>query len=413
MTQHLTTERVSRPRFRTTMGLRTGQLAIAVVGIAAVIVAQGLLGGTALLGARALLVLCTASALVLSPEGRGIDRWAGAGVRFTAGSIGRTLRPSRGQVEPWSTSLEPGGLCVVATGEVTCVVLQVSSADAVLKDPETQRRRLEVLAAAIGLVGDDHHGGIGVRLLGLRHQPEPMTTPTLATAAWLEATTATSASLLVLDQAAGRNDEGGRGRLLDVARSVSTTLAEGGYHVAAPSNDVLADLEARDQRAMGGSEAWGEVRSAQQCWRTGWIRRWPEQGIDLGMLGPLLLSALELRVCLSICIPRERDAQRSVERRQVAALADHQMVASTGFRVSARRRRASEELDHLEAALVSGGGLAQLRGFITVAARDHEGLARSWAELNHLASRIGLEVEACVGDQRQALRATSVLGARR
>jgi len=157
--------------------------------------------------------------------------------------------------------------------------------------------------------------------------------------------------------------------------------------------------------------SWGEYRTDSAWHATYWISQWPRIDVAASFLSPLLMATNVLRsvaVCMEPVAPST--ALRKIEAARTTDIADEVTRRRTGFITTARKRSAQEATARREQELADGHAELRFAGFVTVSARDPEGLERACAEVEHAAGLARLELQRLYGQQPTAFTYTLPLG---
>ncbi|MHB8330242.1 MAG: SCO6880 family protein [Acidimicrobiales bacterium] len=155
---------------------------------------------------------------------------------------------------------------------------------------------------------------------------------------------------------------------------------------------------------------WGRAHVDGTWHATYWIAEWPRHDVGPDFLGPLLLSAVRRTVSVVMEPMGAIEAARRVEQARTADIADAELRRRGGFLATARRRREEEVLARREVELADGHAQYRFAGYVTVSARDPESLEDACGRTEQAASRSGLELRRCYGDQARAFTCTLPLG---
>jgi hypothetical protein len=228
-------------------------------------------------------------------------------------------------------------------------------------------------------------------------------------------------------KSAGGGDAGACAVVLREVARLRRRLADASVHVGAVlTPDALATVVrgAHDRgvprsRAahdpwpwpMGMAAEWGRVRADGTWHVTYWVAEWPRTDTGPDFLGPLLLLS-DIRRTMSVVMDPlgPIEASRKVEQARTADIADAELRRRGGFLATARRRREEELLERREVELADGHAQYRFSGYVTVSAADPENLDEACGRVEQAASRAGLELRRCYGDQANAFMCTLPLG---
>ena len=225
----------------------------------------------------------------------------------------------------------------------------------------------------------------------------------------------------------GRGDEGAAKLLVRELETLAQRLVAGDVQVvgALPPRMVArairdaydpygrtgrARLGATDPSLAGSSpenawptaadESWGEYRSDSAYHATYWISQWPRLDVGAAFLSPLLMQTNVLRTVAVTMEPVAPSvALRKVEAARTTDIADEETRRRTGFVTTARKRLQQESTARREQELADGHAEFRFAGFVTVSARDPEGLERACAEVEHAAQQARLDLQRLYGQQ--------------
>jgi len=157
--------------------------------------------------------------------------------------------------------------------------------------------------------------------------------------------------------------------------------------------------------------SWSTYRTDSAVHATYWIAQWPRIDVGATFLAPLLMQTNVLRsvgVCMEPIAPSV--AIRRVEAARTTDIADEQTRARAGFLTTARRRLMQDSTIRREQELADGHAELRFAGFVTVSARDDDGLERACAEVEHAAQQARLELQRMYGQQPEAFCFTLPIG---
>jgi hypothetical protein len=154
-------------------------------------------------------------------------------------------------------------------------------------------------------------------------------------------------------------------------------------------------------------ESWAEYRSDSAYHATYWISQWPRLDVGATFLSPLLMQTNVLRTVAVTLEPVAPSlAMRKAEAARTTDMADDETRRRTGFVTTARKRLQQESTARREQELADGHAEFRFAGFVTVSARDFEGLERACAEVEHAAQQARLDVQRLYGQQEAAFTFT-------
>ena len=158
---------------------------------------------------------------------------------------------------------------------------------------------------------------------------------------------------------------------------------------------------------MGLVAEWSRVRVDGTWHATYWVAEWPRTDTGPDFLGPLLLLS-DVRRTMSVVMEPlgPIEASRKVEQARTADIADAELRRRGGFLATARRRREEELLVRREVELADGHAQYRFSGYVTVSAADPDLLEEACGRVEQAASRAGLELRRCYGDQANAFMCT-------
>jgi hypothetical protein len=162
---------------------------------------------------------------------------------------------------------------------------------------------------------------------------------------------------------------------------------------------------------MGTAAEWSRLRVDGTWHATYWVAEWPRTDTGPDFLGPLLLLS-DVRRTMSVVMEPlgPIEASRKVEQARTADIADAELRRRGGFLATARRRREEELLARREVELADGHAQYRFSGYVTVSAPDHDLLEEACGRVEQAASRAGLELRRCYGDQANSFMCTLPLG---
>lgn len=162
--------------------------------------------------------------------------------------------------------------------------------------------------------------------------------------------------------------------------------------------------------SLAQAEHWDRVQSDGAWHATYWISEWPRVEVGPDFLMPLLSGSGRRTVSLVMAPVPAEQAMRQVRSSLTADLADTELREKAGFLPSARRVRESEGAARREAELADGHCEYRFSGYVTVTAKDADGLEAACAEAEHAAQGGHLELRRLYGRQAEALTWTLPLG---
>lgn len=150
----------------------------------------------------------------------------------------------------------------------------------------------------------------------------------------------------------------------------------------------------------GADESWAEYRADSAFHASYWISQWPRLDVAATFLSPLLMQTNVLRTVAVTMEPVAPSvALRKVEAARTTDIADEETRRRTGFVTTARKRLQQESTARREQELADGHAEFRFAGFVTVSARDQEGLERACAEVEHAAQQARLDLQRLYGQQ--------------
>lgn len=153
--------------------------------------------------------------------------------------------------------------------------------------------------------------------------------------------------------------------------------------------------------------AWDHYQADSGVHATFWVAELPRRDVPAGFLFPLLVRTTAMRSVAVVAEPVPPSvAARAIEAAHASHVADEELRAKAGYLPSARRRRTHEDLLAREAELAAGHGEYRFSAYVTVSARNAEGLEAAAAEVEHLAADAGLELRRLYGEQDVAFTYT-------
>lgn len=169
----------------------------------------------------------------------------------------------------------------------------------------------------------------------------------------------------------------------------------------------LAGTEPANAWPIAADETWADYRSDSAHHATYWISQWPRLDVSATFLSPLLMQTNVLRTVAVTMEPVAPSvALRKVEAARTTDMADDETRRRTGFVTTARKRLQQESTARREDELANGHAEFRFAGFITVSARDADGLERACAEVEHAAQQARLDVQRLYGQQASAFTFT-------
>lgn len=158
---------------------------------------------------------------------------------------------------------------------------------------------------------------------------------------------------------------------------------------------------------VAADDSWAEYRSDSALHATYWIAQWPRIDVGATFLSPLLMQTNVVRTVAVTMEPVPPSiALRKVEAARTTDIADEEARRRTGFVTTARKRLVQESTARREQELADGHAELRFAGFVTVSARDAEGLERACAEVEHAAQQARLELQRLYGQQELAFTFT-------
>jgi hypothetical protein len=173
---------------------------------------------------------------------------------------------------------------------------------------------------------------------------------------------------------------------------------------ADPTRDGLAEANAWP---LAADEGWEQYRSDGAVHATYWIAGWPRIDVSPMFMDALLGRSSTVRAVAVTFepIPPQRST-REIEAAVTRDRADHELRRRFGQSETARQRLAHDATVRREAELAAGHAEVRLSGFVTVSARDVDGLRRASAEVLEHAARARLELHCMYGQQADAFTFT-------
>jgi hypothetical protein len=177
------------------------------------------------------------------------------------------------------------------------------------------------------------------------------------------------------------------------------------------ADPALAGTDPANAWPVAADESWSDCRSDSAYHATYWISQWPRLDVGATFLSPLLMQTNVLRTVAVTMEPVAPSvAMRKVEAARTTDIADEETRRRTGFVTTARKRLQQESTARREQELADGHAELRFAGFVTVSARDPEGLERACAEVEHAAQQARLDVQRLYGQQQAAFTFTLPLG---
>jgi hypothetical protein len=173
---------------------------------------------------------------------------------------------------------------------------------------------------------------------------------------------------------------------------------------ADPTRDGLAEENAWP---LAADEGWEHYRSDGAVHATYWIAGWPRIDVSPLFMDALLGRSSTVRAVAVTFepIPPQRST-REIEAAVTRDRADQELRRRFGQSETARQRQAHDATVRREAELAAGHAEVRLSGFITVSARELDGLRRASAEVLEHAARARLELHCMYGQQADAFTFT-------
>jgi hypothetical protein len=177
------------------------------------------------------------------------------------------------------------------------------------------------------------------------------------------------------------------------------------------TDPTLAGTDPANAWPTATDESWSDYRTDSAYHATYWISQWPRLDVGATFLSPLLMQTNVLRtvgVTMEPVAPSV--AMRKVEAARTTDIADEETRRRTGFVTTARKRLQQESTARREQELADGHAELRFAGFVTVSARDPDGLERACAEVEHAAQQARLDLQRLYGQQEAAFTFTLPLG---
>jgi hypothetical protein len=173
---------------------------------------------------------------------------------------------------------------------------------------------------------------------------------------------------------------------------------------ADPTRDGLAEANAWP---LAADEGWEQYRSDGAVHATFWIAGWPRIDVSPMFMDALLGRSSTVRAVAVTFEPiSPQRSTREIEAAVTRDRADHELRQRFGQSETARQRLAHDATVRREAELAAGHAEVRLSGFVTVSARDVDGLRRASAEVLEHAARARLELHCMYGQQADAFTFT-------
>jgi hypothetical protein len=151
------------------------------------------------------------------------------------------------------------------------------------------------------------------------------------------------------------------------------------------------------------TESWGGYQADGCLHATYWVEEWPRIPVPPWFLSKFLLGTAAARTVSVVGEPLAPSvAIRQVEAARTHDIADDELRHRLGFLSSARRRRQAEGTAEREEELADGHGEYRFSGYITVSAPDPDGLEDACGDVEHHATKTGLQLTRLRGQQAQA-----------
>jgi hypothetical protein len=152
---------------------------------------------------------------------------------------------------------------------------------------------------------------------------------------------------------------------------------------------------------------WSRYRTDAAFHNTYWISSWPRSEVGPSFLAPLLMQSAAVRTVAVTMepVPFGR-SMRQAETAQTMELAGEMERRRQGFMTTAFDRRRAQAVTRREEELADGFAEMRFAGFVTVSARDGEGLERASGEIEHVGQLARLEFQRMYGEQEAAFTNT-------